>query len=502
MTQPDVRRLIRLGAMGIFALLAGCIGTHGIAPREQRLEAEQLATDAAIQSANRDANWPQAQWWRAYGDAQLDQWIATALADSPTLAEAQARVRLALSMAGAAEAVEQPQVDATASLARHRWPDDYFYGPGDLARTTTWNNTTSIGLTYALDFWGRERSNSERYRNIAYMTAAQARAAQLELESNIVRAYIQLSLQYAELDVRQAVLKQQREILELARRRLRGGIGTHFEVSQAEVPLPETERRIEALDEAIALGRNQIAALAGKGPGAGALIQRPRLLLAAQPGLPSALPLELVGHRPDVVASRWKIAAEAKGVDVARAEFYPNVNLAADIGYNAVGGGLLEYLRGSKFNYSIGPALSLPLFDGGARRSQLGQASAAFDAAVAQYNRTLIDALKGISDQLVRMRSAARQQDLAGQSVAAARKTYDIALRAYSGGLTDYLNVLNAQTRLFEQQLVEQQVRAAALATHAALVVELGGGVLETGDAPSDPKLAPESVAVQPVGAH
>jgi len=493
-----VRRLIRIGVLGAVPLFAGCIGTHGIAPREHRLEADQLATDEAIQSANRDAGWPAAQWWRAYGDTQLDAWIDTALAGSPTLAEAQARVRLALSMAGAAEAAEQPRIDASASFTRHRWPDDYFYGPGDLARTTTWNNTTAIGLTYPLDFWGRERNTSERYQSIAYMSAAQARAAQLELESNIVRAYIQLSLQYAELDIGRAVLAQQREILALAERRLAGGIGTHFEVSQAQVPLPEAERRIEALEEAIALSRNQIAALAGKGPGAGAAIRRPNLAPAALPGLPSALPLELVGHRPDVVASRWQIAAEARGVDVARAEFYPNINLAADIGYDAVGGGMLEYLRGSKFNYSFGPALSLPLFDGGARRAQLGAAAAAFDAAVARYNQTLVAALKGISDQLIRMRSMARQRQLADQSVAAARKTYDIALRAYRGGLTDYLNVLNAQTRLFEQQRVEQQVRAAQLATHAALVVALGGGLLDDGDAPGERQLAPDTVAVQP----
>ena len=97
------------------------------------------------------------------------------------------------------------------------------------------------------------------------------------------------------------------------------------------MPLPETKRKIDAIEEAIALSRNQIAALAGKGPGAGAALVRPKLALAKQPGLPSALPLELVGRRPDVVAMRWKVAAQAKGVDVARAEFYPNVDLIASL---------------------------------------------------------------------------------------------------------------------------------------------------------------------------
>jgi len=494
-----VKGLTLVGAFVICSTLTGCLSSHGIAPQEQRLSDGQLATDDAIQAANRDARWPDEQWWRVYGDPQLDAWVNDALASSPTLAEAEARVRMALSMAGVAEAEESPRVDAKASLQRHRWPDDFFYGPGELARTTTWNNNAAIGLSYSLDFWNRERSNSERYLNRAAMTAAQSRVAQLELESNIVRAYIRLSLQYAELDVGQAMLKQQRAILALAQRRLKGGIGTHFEVSQAEVPLPETERKIEEVEEAIALSRNQIAALAGKGPGAGAQLRRPGLQLAAPPGLPARLPLELVGHRPDVVASRWKIAAEAKGVDVARAGFYPNINLAAELGYSAVGGGMLEFLRGQKYNYAFGPALSLPLFDGGAHRAELSGASAGYDAAVAQYNQTLVNALKSISDELIRRQSAERQQGLAEQSLAAAQRTYDLALKAYSGGLTDYLNVLNAQTRLFQQQLVAEQVRAARLATHAGLVVALGGGLLGDKDAPAEQQLAPDTVTVRPL---
>lgn len=499
MSRHLVKGLAFVGSFVVFSTIAGCISTHGIAPQEQRLGNDQLATDAAIQSANSDAKWPAEQWWRAYGDPQLNAWVSTALDNSPTLSEAEARVRMALSMAGVAESAESPQVSADASLLRHKWPTDYFYGPGELADTTSWNNNAALGFSYDLDLWGRERSNSERYMNVAYMTAAEARMAQLELESNIVRAYIQMSLQYAELDIAKAMLEQQQQILALAERRLAGGLGTQFEVSEAQVPLPETRRKIDAVEEAIALSRNQLAALAGKGPGAGAAIKRPSLRLAAQPGLPSALPLELVGRRPDVVASRWKVAAQAKGVDVARAEFYPNVDLVASLGYSAVGGGMLEFITAQKFTYSAGPAISLPIFDGGRRRSELGQQSAGYDAAVAQYNQTLVKALQNISDQLIRSHSMAKQQELAEQSVAAAQKTYDIASKAFRGGLTDYLHVLNAQTRLFQQQLTLQQVQAARLETRAGLVVALGGGLMDAKDAPKEKQMTPDSVAVRPL---
>jgi NodT family efflux transporter outer membrane factor (OMF) lipoprotein len=478
-------------------VISGCIGTGGIEPQGSALPADSLATDEAIQRAAQDAHWPMAQWWRAYGDGQLDHWIELAAQGNPSLAMAAARVREARAMAGIAESAESLQVNGQTSLKRHNWGADQFYGPGELADTTTWDNNASLGLSYSLDLWGRESNASERALDLAHMTAAQERQAQLELQDNIVRAYIQFSLNYAQRDIVQATLAQQQQILDLAQRRLKGGIGTHFEVSQAETPLPETHRQMDALDEAIALSRNQLAALAGKGPGDGATLQRPTLSLQAALKLPSALPAQLLGQRPDVVASRWRVAAQARGIDIAHAGFYPNVDLVGSLGYMATGGGMLEFLAGKKFNYSVGPAISLPIFDGGRLRAELGEAAAGYDAAVAQYNQTLITALKSISDQLIRRESMDKQQVFASESVASARKTYDIAMIAYQRGLTDYLNVLNAQTLLFHQQQIQQQVQAARLSAHAELVVALGGGLSAGSDSPGeDQTRAPKTPAV------
>lgn len=473
------RRIIRVlwpvGLLAFTLVLSGCIGTHGITPQGSVLHADSLATDQAIQSAALDAHWPAAQWWRAYGDAQLDRWVDMATLGSPSLALAAARVRQAKAMAQVAESAESVQVQGNASLMRHDWPEDQFYGPGALADTRTWDNNASLGLSYALDLWGRERNASEQAVDLAHVSAAEQRQALLELQENVVRAYIRLSLDYARLDIAEAALAQQQQILDLAQRRLKGGIGTHFDVSQAETPLPEAHRQIDALQEAIALSRNQLAALAGKGPGQGAALQRPALSLHTALTLPSALPAELLGQRPDVVAARWQVAAQARGIDVAHAGFYPNVDLVGSLSYMATGGGMLEFLTGSKLGYKVGPAISLPIFDAGRLRAELGRASAAYDQTVAHYNQTLVMALKNVSDQLIRRASMDKQQALAAESVASAQKTYDIALIAWQRGLTDYLNVLNARTQLFRQQQVQQQVEAARLEAYAGLVVALGG---------------------------
>ena len=487
------RRLIdELKIFSVWTLtltLTGCIGTTGIAPKGEALSADALATDAAIQTAAQDAHWPQSQWWRAYGDEQLDAWVSLALLGSPSMAMAAARVRQAKALAGIAESAESLRIDASSTLNRHDWPADPFYGPGDLSGETTWDNNAALGFTYALDLWGRERSASERALDRAHMSVAQARQAQLELTNNVVRVYIQLSLHYAQRDIVQSTLAQQQQILELAQRRLRGGLGTHLEVSQAEALLPETHRQIDALDEEIALAQNQLAALAGKGPGQGGQLKRPSLSLQAPLGLPSVLPAQLVGQRPDVVASRWAIAANARGIEVAHAGFYPNVDLVGSLSYMATGGGMLEFLAGKKLGYSVGPALTLPIFDGGRLRAQLSAASAGYDLAVAHYNQTLVEALRQISDQLIRRASMDKQQAFAEASVASAHKTYDIALIAYQRGLTGYLEVLHAQTLLLRQQQVEQQVQAARLAAHAQLVTALGGGLGAGDDAPATASL-------------
>jgi NodT family efflux transporter outer membrane factor (OMF) lipoprotein len=478
-------------------IIAGCADTHGIAPQSHAVAAAGLDAGAAVRTAAANAQWPAEQWWRMYRDPELDQWIESALANSPSLAIARDRVREAQAMARVARAELAPQVNGSMSMSRQHWADDHvFYGPGPLADADTWNNTIGLSFAYNLDLWGHDEKAAERALDAAQMQAVDARAAQLELESNIVRTYVKLSLAFAERDIAQQTLTRQKEIADIAHRRLRGGIGTQLEVAQAEAPLPTSERQVAMFDEQIELARNQLAGLAGKGPGAGAALQRPALSLDAPVGLPSTLPAELIGHRPDVVAARWNVAAQAKGIDVAKTAFYPNINLLASAGGRFVGGGALSFLTSQAHAASIGPALSLPIFDGGRLRAQLGAATAGFDLAVDQYNQTIVYALKDISDPIVTLKSLDTQQAAAQRSVAVAQKSYDLASTGFNRGLTDYLSVLSAQTQLLRAQQDAEQVHAAQLSARAALAAALGGGLVDPADGPpNDDKRVPASTS-------
>lgn len=485
------RSLTNTGVLISLVVTAGCAGMRHIAPMDHMQSSASFDTGKALQAANTDAHWPASDWYSVYGDPQLGQWIARARAASPTLAMAAARLREARALAGMAASAEEPRVDGTIGVARHNWPENGYYGPGVLGGNTTWDDTASLALSYNLDLWGSEKNGAIKALDAAHATAADARAAELELEVNIVRTYVDLSQNYALLDIAQQTLQQQQQIAALARRRFAGGIGTQLEVSQTQASLPEAERQLEAYQETIDLERNELAALAGQGPGAGDEIRRPALSLTAPRRLPSVLPAELLGHRPDVVAARWMVAAQARGIDMSKAQFYPNINLLASVSQMAAGGRLLTFLTGPDRGWSAGPAITLPVFDGGQLRSQLGAASAQYDEAVDHYNATLVSALKDIANQVIRLRSLDLQLETASRSIADARASYDLASNGYRRGLTDYLSVLAAQSQLLREEAEQAHISAQRLDAFALLSAALGGGLDEPNDMPSDNVLSP-----------
>lgn len=481
----SVLRWIAAPLFALCLLLAGCADQGGIRPQSQLRDAATIDASQAIAQTSALAGWPQRAWWEQYGDQQLNRLVTAAVAGNPGMSIAAARVRQAQAMAVAVHAGELPQAQLDAAVGRKDWSDNVYYG-ASFRDKLTWNNTAALSLSYNLDLWDRNRNATARAQDDIRAVAADARAAQLDLEGNVVRAYVQLALQYGLLDNTRESLQQQQQVLDLARRRLKGGIGTQLEITQAEAPLPETRRQIEALNENIALTRNQLAALLGQGPGAGDAIVRPTMTLQVRVGLPTTLPAQLIGRRPDISAARWRVEAAAKGIDVARAAFYPNINLLASIGPAAAGGGLLSFLSAPNLTTTYGPAISLPIFEGGRLRGQLGVAAAGFDIEAERYNLLLSLALGGIADQIVTLQAIGHQQHEASLSVAAAQKNVDIATRAWQRGLTDYLNVLSAQTQWLHQQQIVQQLLAQQLAAYANLTVALGGGLDASGPGASD----------------
>jgi NodT family efflux transporter outer membrane factor (OMF) lipoprotein len=460
--------------------LAACADMSKVAPHQARkLDPVRLNAGAAIQAAAAEgaaaqAAWPKEAWWRALNDPQLDRLLARALEGNPSLKASQARVRQAQALAGVAEAATRPRVDGSAVIDRELY-SAHSTVPAPLAGNYATKNTVNITASYDLDLWGRNRAALAAALHDAQMAAAESQMVKLALETAIVHSYIQLANAFAMQDAVAASLQQRQQILELTRRRRNAGLASDIDVATIETTLPAGRREREQAAESVALLRNQLAALIGQGPGDGDTIARPVLTLNQAAVLPSALPAELVARRPDLAAQRWRVEAAAKRIGVARADFYPNINLVAFAGFQALGfSRLLDVHSATR---GIAPALSLPIFEGGRLRAQLGSQNALYDIAVEQYNATLVQALAEVANAVTQARSVDEQQKLAEKALASASKAHALADRAFRSGMTDSLSVLQARLILLAEQQQMIQVQSRRLDSYAALMAALGGGL-------------------------
>lgn len=454
--------------------LAGCASMRGITPAAAPGDASALAGGAQLAREAADAAWPTQRWWQTFGDPQLDQLIDTAMSGNPDLGVARARVRLALAQTGVARAGTLPRIDAKLSAQ-----DTLFTGrsfiPPPYAGEFWWSNDASVDFHYTLDLWGGDAAALDTARAGARASAAAAQAARLSLQSDIVQAYAQLALQHERRKVLAEDLKNRQQLVNIARQRLAAGIGTELELVQAGTGVPVAQAEIDAVDQQIEILHHQLAALSGQGPGAGDALAPPQLALPAGSLLPSHLPAELLGRRPDIAARRWQLEAAAQTIKVARARFYPNIDLVAVAGLQSLG--FYHFLNSDALAANFGPAISLPIFDGGRLRANLDARSAQYDEAVGQYNATLIRALQQIADQVTTIRGLERQQTQIDAALASAQRAHDLALRGFRAGLTDYLNVLNAESTLLAQRDRATGLRLHRLAAHAQLIAALGGGL-------------------------
>jgi NodT family efflux transporter outer membrane factor (OMF) lipoprotein len=458
------------------ALLAGCFGTGGIVPKSTLIDAALLDPGAAIRATQADAGWPQQSWWERWGDAQLNDLVQRAIAGNPDMHIAQTRVDLAESLARIVGAASEPQFAGNGSFGRTRFP--LYSTPQPLGGHTTWNNSVSIDFSYDLDLWGKNRAALEGTLAGVQATAADARAVQLALETSIVRAYVQLALQYSLFDVQSSMLARQQHFYDIVQRRAKAGLSSPLEVSQARTPMLAARTQMQQTERLISLLRNQVAALAGESPAAGDKLQRPQLTLEVPVALPTSLPAELIGHRPDVVSQRWRIESTVEGIKVAKADFYPNINLVASVGLaSAAFGNFFTFVNNNAMGYSFGPAFSLPIFDAGRRQGNYGIATAGYDLAVETYNKTVLSAFQSVADQVVSLQSLAQQQSQIEESLSSARQAYGFAEKGYRSGITDYLNVLNAENELLQQQQSLELTRAGRLDAWALLMQALGGGI-------------------------
>jgi NodT family efflux transporter outer membrane factor (OMF) lipoprotein len=413
-----------------------------------------------------------AQWWREFGDAQLNRLIDEALLSNPSLKIVQTRLTRASVAADVTDAASEPQLSATVDAMRQKFTATGMIPP-PLAGSTYETGTAQLTGSWELDFFGKNRTALDAALGNARATQADAAAARTLLASNVARNYFQLLRLNEQLDVTRRQLAQREQLLRLVMDRVNAGLDTRLELRQSEGSLPEARLQIESVNEQMALTRHALSALLGQ-PATMPELELPALATIKNRAVATHVPSDLLGRRADITAARWRVEAATQDVSNARSQFYPNVNLVAFAGFSSIG---LDRLFGANSEqWGVGPALRLPLFDGGRLRANLRGKATDLDAAIESYNATVIDAVRDVADQLASAQSINRQQTQQRAAQAAAESAYAIAMQRYEAGLSNMLSVLTAETAVLSQRRMAVDLEARALDIQVALMRALGGG--------------------------
>jgi NodT family efflux transporter outer membrane factor (OMF) lipoprotein len=338
-----------------------------------------------------------------------------------------------------------------------------------------WNTTAELTFGFDPDFWGRQRAAVQAALDQVQVSEYEAQSTRLVLETTVIRAYARLGYAYELQDHETAILADEQKTFILAQRRLSAGLGTDLEIQQAKSALAGTRAQLQDISGQMLSLRHQLGALLGQGPAAGDAVTRPALELGRPLGLPSRIPAELIGRRPDIQVERWRVQSAAQGIVVAKAQFYPNVDLRAAAGL--VGFGFGRLLSAQALNATAGPAVTLPIFDGGRLQAGLEVRTAQYDLAVDAYNSAVIEALRQVADQISRFESLHELRTRREESLAFAQRAHELALLAFRAGLTDYNNVLSTEDALNRALISISDVNLQQLITVAGLNEALGGGL-------------------------
>ena len=476
--RKEARAFRRLISMLLLASVGGCATVPKFGRHPEPLAPESLAAERSFAGAQ--AQWPHDNWWHDFGDPQLDGLISEAFAGSPSIDEAAARIRMAAAQADLAGAALLPKADALATARYSRLTQSI-----KLPTDGNWHllGAGLINASYDIDLWGRNRAALRAAMSEERASEADAAATQLALATAVASTYIDLSQLYVRRSVTADALTVRKATLDLATRRFNAGIDPRTSMQQAEAGVEAATGDLAATDEAIALGRNAIAALLGKGPDRGLDLTPPQLSRRAAVGLPADVPIALIGRRPDIVSARWRMEAEARRIHAARAAFYPNVSLAGLIGVASFG--FSNLFKEESIIGSAGPAVSLPIFDGGRLRASYRGAYARFDLAVTRYNATVLQALHEAADAATSLKAMEARQRAAEAALAQQESAYRLSRMKYEGGLSDYQAVLIVENALLEARDEAASLRLRGFVLDVALVNALGGGFAGKGPTPT-----------------
>jgi len=386
-------------------------------------------------------------WWSLYGDATLDTLQRQAAIGNQDIAQSVVRLRSAQAAVASSSASLLPSLGASASSARSRSGSALQADGSSNARIST-SHSLGLNASWELDLWGRISGTVDSARASAQASADDLAAMRLSVQATVAQTYFALRAAEAQARLLRETLDAYARSWELTRNRQAAGVASLADVAQAEAQYKTTQVQLLESETSRTQLEHALAALVGQAPAAFSLPVTAEL--PAPPPVPAQLPSQLLERRPDIAAAERRVAAANAQIGVARAAFFPALTLSGSAGYR--GSELSKLLSAPNLFWSLGPALAVSLFDGGARTAAVESARASNDLAAASYRQTVLTALQEVEDNLTAATALAQEQQLQTEALAAAQRALDVVNNQYRAGTVGFLNVITAQASVLSSQ--------------------------------------------------
>jgi multidrug efflux system outer membrane protein len=464
---------VKIPTLLLALALAGCAQITPDMHPQTRRDVATAELSAGIRLAHE--GWPEAQWWTAYHDEQLNALIKQALAGGPSLEVAAAHIGSARSALSRSAADLGVDVTAYANANRQRYSGTGLF-PAPIGGAYFTSETLRLDLRYNFDWWGKNRAQVAAA--VGELNAGRAEYAEAEqsLAAAIAQSYFRLQGAWARLDNAEQLAATQAALVADKAKRIARGLANADEQRAAEAELSLIRKQQATLGADIAHEREALRALAGADNSALADL-KPAALLPAPHALPAHLGMDLLARRPDLQAARWKLEASLSKIDAAKAAFYPDLNLTGSIGLDTVK--VENLLQAASRTVYLGPTLTLPLFDSKRIDAQLDSARTGRNERIAEYNQAIVEAVREVAQGGAQLQGIERQITQQAEATGSARAQLASAQARLDHGLADNASVLAARLALLKQRDADVYLQQVQLLAEVALTSALGGGYHE-----------------------
>ena len=416
----------------------------------------------------RDSGLP-GKWWEIYNDPKLNELEEQVAGANQSIAQAEAQYRQAQHLVQSSQSSLLPVATLTGSF------NHFKSATGQTQVISGVRNLfgQAVGVVWEPDLWGKVRRQLEANTDNAQASAASLHGVILSSQTALAQNYFQLRVLDAQKTLLDDTVVAYEKTLKITSNRYAVGVASKADVVQAETQLRAAQAQAVDLGVQRAKLEHAIAVLIGKTPAELALAQAP--LTVAPPEIPVNLPSELLERRPDIAVAERKVAAANALIGVAKAAYFPTLNLAMTNGFQSPETDTLFAM--ARRYWALGPAgLALTLFDGGVKNAQYQQAIAAHDAALAAYRQTVLTGFQEVEDNLAALRILEQEAQVQKQAVASAEQALALTINQYKAGTVSYLNVMTSQTAALANQQAALQLQGNCLVASVLLIKALGGG--------------------------